>query len=111
MSDMRSVFITGSSSGFGLDTAVALADRGHTVFATMRGVDGKNSEIAGQLKTRAQENGWDLHVLELDVTDDASVEAAVGFAISQTGKLDVIILGGDLDECQTRFEREVCALL
>jgi NAD(P)-dependent dehydrogenase (short-subunit alcohol dehydrogenase family) len=85
MSEKRSVFITGTSSGFGLDTALALADRGHTVFATIRGVAGKNSDAAGQLEAKAQENGWDLHVLELDVTDDASVEAAVGSAIAQPG--------------------------
>jgi NAD(P)-dependent dehydrogenase (short-subunit alcohol dehydrogenase family) len=91
MSEKRAVFITGSSSGFGFDAAEALADRGHTVFATMRGVEGKNAETAESLRFKAQEKGWDLHVLELDVTDEASVNEAVEAAVSQAGKLDVVI--------------------
>jgi NAD(P)-dependent dehydrogenase (short-subunit alcohol dehydrogenase family) len=35
MREEREVFITGCSSGFGYDTALTLADRGHTVFAIM----------------------------------------------------------------------------
>jgi NADP-dependent 3-hydroxy acid dehydrogenase YdfG len=34
--------ITGASTGFGFITAITRAKNGHTVFATMREVDGKN---------------------------------------------------------------------
>ena len=91
MSEGRSVFITGSSSGFGFDTAIALAQRGQTVFATMRGPEGKNAQAASDLRSKAQENGWNLHVLEVDVTDEASVNAAVEAAVSEAGHLDVVI--------------------
>lgn len=91
MAESRSIFITGCSSGFGNGAARALAGRGHTVFATMRGVDGKNAEAAGSLRGAANEEGWDLHVLELDVTDEGQVEAAVGQALETAGRLDVLV--------------------
>jgi NAD(P)-dependent dehydrogenase (short-subunit alcohol dehydrogenase family) len=91
MSDRRSIFITGASSGFGRDAALALAGRNHTVFATMRGVDGKNASTASDMKHQGEENGWDLHVLELDVTDEASVNTAVEAAVAEAGWIDVVI--------------------
>jgi NAD(P)-dependent dehydrogenase (short-subunit alcohol dehydrogenase family) len=91
MSEPRSIFITGASSGFGREAAQRLAENGHTVFATMRGVDGKNAAAAQGLRDRADANGWDLHILELDVTDPSAVDRAVAFAIDQAGRIDVLI--------------------
>lgn len=91
MATKRTVFITGASSGFGRDTAMQAAERGHAVFATMRGVDGKNADVAADMRERAETNGWDLHVLELDVTDQASIDAAVQAAIDAHGRIDVVI--------------------
>jgi len=91
MPDSQTILITGTSSGFGRDTGLAAAERGHTVFATMRDVTGKNAEVAGALRTEATENGWDLHVVEMDVADEASVDAAVKEVISAAGAPDVVI--------------------
>ena len=52
MSEPRSIFITGASSGFGRDAALRLAEKGHIVFATMRGVDSKNAAAAQELRDR-----------------------------------------------------------
>ncbi|MDX1577564.1 MAG: SDR family oxidoreductase, partial [Gemmatimonadota bacterium] len=87
----KSILITGASSGFGRDAAIGLAERGHTVFATMRGVDGKNREVAGELTGLARENDWALHVLELDVTKHASVAEAVRLAVDEAGRIDTLI--------------------
>lgn len=90
MSDAKRVFLTGASAGFGRDTAKALAAKGHTVYATMRGVSGKNAEAAKDLEGWAKKTGHTIHVLELDVTDESSVEKAVAAAVEKGG-IDVVI--------------------
>jgi NAD(P)-dependent dehydrogenase (short-subunit alcohol dehydrogenase family) len=90
MSEKKRVFITGASAGFGRDTVKALAEKGHTVYATMRGIAGKNAPAANDLKARAKAGGHALHVLELDVTDGASVTKAVEAAV-EAGGIDVVI--------------------
>jgi len=85
------VLITGSSSGFGRRTAEELARRGATVFATMREVDGKNAPVAETLRRWADGEGLSLHVLELDVTDESSVESAVVEAVERASGLDVVV--------------------
>jgi NAD(P)-dependent dehydrogenase (short-subunit alcohol dehydrogenase family) len=84
------VFITGASAGFGRDTVKALAERGHTVYATMRGVTGKNASAANDLQTWAKAGGHTVRVFEADVTDDASVKKSVGAAV-EAGGIDVVL--------------------
>jgi NAD(P)-dependent dehydrogenase (short-subunit alcohol dehydrogenase family) len=71
------ILITGCSSGFGLDAARHLARQGHHVHATMRNVNSKNQSVAGDLRAFADIEGVSLTVHDMDVTSDASVEAAV----------------------------------
>jgi len=73
----KKILITGCSNGFGFDAAKYLAGKGHTVFATMRGVEGKNKSAAEALREFAKADGLKLEVLELDVTSDKSVADAV----------------------------------
>jgi NAD(P)-dependent dehydrogenase (short-subunit alcohol dehydrogenase family) len=91
MSDSRTVLITGSNSGFGRLTAETLAAKGHTVFASMREVSGKNAEQARALGAWAEAKNVRLHVIELDVTDDASVTRAVQQAIAIAGRIDAVV--------------------
>lgn len=80
------VLITGTSSGFGKDTALTLKAAGHRVFGTMRGIDGKHAAVAYELQAKG------IELIELDVTDDASVDAAFKLLFEKTGgKLDVLI--------------------
>jgi NAD(P)-dependent dehydrogenase (short-subunit alcohol dehydrogenase family) len=91
MSQGKAVLITGASSGFGKLISETLARKSFQVFATMRNVKSKNAAAAQELLALAKRESVALHVLELDVTDDASVERAVGEAAAQYGRIDVLV--------------------
>ncbi|MGF6505825.1 SDR family oxidoreductase [Paraburkholderia sp. 32] len=82
----KTILITGTSNGFGNDIAKTLAAAGHRVFATMRDLNGRHSEAARDLNSKG------IETIELDVTDDASVDAAFKTLFDKTGgMLDVLI--------------------
>jgi NAD(P)-dependent dehydrogenase (short-subunit alcohol dehydrogenase family) len=82
---MSVILISGASSGFGAQAARALTDAGHTVYPGIRDISGRNSEAAAA----AREYG--MHPVELDVTDDTSVAAAVATVLSEQSTLDVLV--------------------
>ena len=53
---MKSIVITGCSSGFGYETTKYLAEKGHTVYATMRNLNDKNEKPAAELRGFAKES-------------------------------------------------------
>jgi NAD(P)-dependent dehydrogenase (short-subunit alcohol dehydrogenase family) len=83
---MSVILITGCSTGIGYVTAERLARSGNTVYATMR-----NPDRSPKLQQVADNDHLPLHVLQLDVLYDESVEAAVGFVMKKEGKIDVLI--------------------
>jgi NAD(P)-dependent dehydrogenase (short-subunit alcohol dehydrogenase family) len=85
------VLITGCSSGLGLLMAEMLARKNYHVYATMRAVDERNAKTARELRKLAESESLQLDVLELDVTDIASVERAVDVVIAQRGRIDVLV--------------------
>jgi len=85
------ILITGSSTGFGRLFAETLARHGHTVFATMRDPGKRNATNASEIRALAKRESLPIHILELDVTDDTSVEQAVSAAVEQEGRIDVAI--------------------
>ena len=81
----KTVLITGTSSGFGRDTAETLFRAGHTVYASMRGAQGKNRDAAEALRKLG------IKTVEVDVRDDASVDAGVKKVLAEAGKIDVLV--------------------
>ena len=78
---MTVTLITGANKGLGYETARRLLARGHTVYVGARKAElgeAAASELGGQF-------------VQLDVTDDASVEAALGIIDEREGRLDVLV--------------------
>jgi len=69
---MASVLITGASRGIGLETALAFARAGHTVFATMR-----NPSRSTELADITARELLPIFISAMDVDSDASVSSAV----------------------------------
>ncbi|WP_252181126.1 SDR family oxidoreductase [Azospirillum sp. B4] len=85
------IVITGASSGFGALTARALAQAGHTVYATMRDTQGRNAPQVEQAVVYAAEHGVDLRTADMDVQSDASVATAIARVVEEQGRLDAIV--------------------
>ena len=86
---MRSVLITGTSTGIGQATAVVLASRGWRVFATMRNLE-KRSLLEQALNEADVQNGVEIE--QLDVTREVSIQSAVESIVARTGnKLDAVV--------------------
>lgn len=85
------VLITGASTGFGRLIAETLARKNYQVFATMRNVNGKNAGPAQEIRELAKRESLALHVADLDVTDDSSVESAIRTVIEESKRIDVLV--------------------
>ncbi|MEU5146187.1 SDR family oxidoreductase [Streptomyces yangpuensis] len=83
---LRTVLITGTSSGIGLAAAVAAARAGWRTVATLR-----DTGRAGALREAAAEAGVEIDIRRLDVADEESVTAAVEGVIADYGRLDAVV--------------------
>ncbi|MCP5048723.1 MAG: SDR family NAD(P)-dependent oxidoreductase, partial [bacterium] len=115
---MKTVLITGSSTGLGRVMSEAMARNGYRVFASMRDIKGKNEANAKELTGLAQTENIPLEVVELDVTSQPLIDKAVDHILSTAGTLDVVInnagLGTDgpvetisIEKIQTIFDVNV----
>jgi NAD(P)-dependent dehydrogenase (short-subunit alcohol dehydrogenase family) len=114
---MKSVLITGCSSGFGMLAAVTAAKNGFRVFATMRNL-GKRQRLDAALAKA----GVTAEVLALDVTSAESIEAAVRAMLEKAGRIDALVnnaggaIGGfvedvSLDEYRRQFDTNFFGLV
>src|SRR3990167_5285899 len=83
---MKTVLMTGTSSGIGYEAALVFARAGYQVVATMRNLDKKHTlqEIAIQEKLN-------INIKQLDVTNEQSVQTVVNDLLQNNGRIDILI--------------------
>ncbi|WNS45919.1 SDR family oxidoreductase [Paenibacillus sp. MMS20-IR301] len=97
----RIALITGTSSGFGLLTALTLARRGYKVVATMRDLSRQTGLVQQAEQAGVLER---IHLMTLDVTEESSIAAAARKITEQFGRIDVLVnnagfaVGGFVEE-------------
>jgi thioester reductase-like protein/NADP-dependent 3-hydroxy acid dehydrogenase YdfG len=82
----RHVIITGASSGIGRASAIAVAERGATVFALAR-----NANALDQLVAEIRAGGGQAHAFACDVTDSPSVEHTVKDILGRFDHVDYLV--------------------
>src|SRR5580765_8028038 len=108
--DIKVAVVTGSSSGIGYETSIALARSGILTYATMR-----NLQKATNLESIRDKEMLPLKIQQLDVTDDASVNKAIQAIVSESGRIDVMVNNAgyglvgafedlSMDEIRSQFE-------
>jgi NAD(P)-dependent dehydrogenase (short-subunit alcohol dehydrogenase family) len=87
----KTIILTGASSGFGAMAARALADAGHTVYGGIRDTAGRNRAAVSDAAEYARTKSVALRTVEMDVSDQHSVDAAVASVLAEAGRIDVVI--------------------
>jgi NAD(P)-dependent dehydrogenase (short-subunit alcohol dehydrogenase family) len=87
----KNIVVTGASSGFGAMTTRALADAGHRVYAGIRDTTGRNATAVAELADYAGSHHVDARAIEMDVSDQGSVDAAVKEILADVDQLDVVV--------------------
>jgi len=109
--------VTGTSSGIGFETALALAREGYYTYATMR-----NTTYGNKLKELASKENLKIDVLELDVDNENSAKTAIKHILDQKQRIDVLVnnagwaLWGcvedvSVDEFKTQFETNFFSII
>jgi NADP-dependent 3-hydroxy acid dehydrogenase YdfG len=111
MSVQGVALVTGSSSGIGFETSLALVRNGFHTYATMSILDNGPHQITNIAKNE----NLPLQVIQLDVNNDKSVIDAINRIVKKKDRIDVVVnnagyaLGGTLeetsmDEIKAQFE-------
>ena len=109
--------VTGTSSGIGFETALALAREGYYTYATMR-----DTAKGDKLKELAKKENLKIDVLELDVDNENSAKTAIKHILDQKQRIDVLVnnagwaLWGcvedvSVDEFKTQFETNFFSII
>jgi NAD(P)-dependent dehydrogenase (short-subunit alcohol dehydrogenase family) len=114
---VRTAVVTGSSSGIGFETSLALAKSGFHTYATMR-----NPAKGKALSDRAEKENMPLQVAELDVDSDQSVRNTIDGIVRERKRIDVLVNNAgfalvgaledtSMDEIKAQFETNLFGAL
>jgi len=99
---MKTVIITGSNRGIGLETAVAFGRAGYKVFATMRKLNN-----ADALRQKIKEESLPVTILAMDVDSDESVTQTINTILHETGSVDVLVNNAGIERHGSIEELEI----
>ena len=102
--------VTGSSSGIGFETALALAREGYFTYATMR-----DTKKAKEIQDRAKKEKLPISVILLDVDKPETIKSAIKQIIAEKKRIDVLVNNAgyglfgcledvSIDELKSQFE-------
>lgn len=80
------VLVTGAGSGFGLATTLLLASSGYRVFGSVL-----NAAEADGLRREAAARGVSVEILQMDVTHQDQIDAAVAALMAAAGRIDAVV--------------------
>jgi NAD(P)-dependent dehydrogenase (short-subunit alcohol dehydrogenase family) len=86
MSTAKIALITGANKGIGFETARQLGEQGMTVL-----IGARDEELGREAERELREAGIDAHAVQLDVTDDKSVQRAAERIEAEHGHLDILV--------------------
>ena len=90
---MKSVIITGTSKGIGLETALTFARAGYKVFATMR-----NPGNATALTQIIKDESLPITISAMDVDSDESVKQCIDAILEENGSIDVLVNNAGIEK-------------
>ena len=101
MPERKVAFVTGASRGIGRASCIALAQRGWDVVVTARTVEegaaADGRPLPGSIESTAEavrKEGREALAIRLDLLEPASIDAAVDRALSQWGRVDLLLNNG-----------------
>ena len=83
---VKTALVTGSSSGIGLETALALARDNYQTFASMR-----DPSRSTELEQAAKREDLLIEIIKLDVDNKESIKSAIDHVYNKTGRIDVLV--------------------
>lgn len=105
---MSVILVTGASTGIGQETALHMARRGHTVYASVR-----NPDTAKELREAIEAEDLPAKLIKLDLVDPGSIRAAVERILDESGRLDVLVAnagigaGSSVEETPLEVVRDI----
>src|SRR5215475_5472469 len=95
----RTAVVTGGGQGIGLACVEALAEAGAKVVIADR-----DTKAAGAARTEMKKQGYEIEVVDLDVTDSGQVTAVADQLNSRFGKVDILVNNAGIARSETPAE-------